>query len=242
MYSVKEAAQRTGVSIRTLHHYDRIGLLKPAKVGNNGYRAYDDASLERLRCILLYRELDFSLSDIKQILDSADFDRETALTQQICLLELQRERLDRIIAMARKMKETGGTTMSFDAFDNQKLNRYANEAKEAWGHTDAYREYEQKSKGRSQKDERQLGDGLMQVLAGFQPLMDRPAEDAAVQAQVAALQQYITTHFYTCSNDVLCGLGQMYAAGGEMTDNIDRACGEGVAAFAAQAIEAFCAR
>ena len=70
MYSVKEAAQRTGVSIRTLHHYDRIGLLKPAKVGDNGYRAYDDASLERLRCILLYRELDFSLSDIRQSVSS----------------------------------------------------------------------------------------------------------------------------------------------------------------------------
>lgn len=240
MLSVHQVSRLTGVSVRTLHHYDHIGLLRPARVGENGYRYYDDASLKRLRSILLYRELDFSLAQIRTMLDSPAYDWRQALEQQICLLEMRRERLSQIIAMAQQLKEKGESNMSFDAFDREKIDRYAREAREAWGETEAWQEYEHKSQGRSGAESRQLGEGLMQVLAGFTPLMGGAPDTAACRAQAQALQQYITEHFYTCTKPILLGLAQMYAAGGEMTENIDRACGAGTAAFAAAAIEAYC--
>ena len=88
MRTVKEVSRLTGVSVRTLHHYDAIGLLKPTEVTRAGYRLYDDTALSRLQSILLFRELQFPLKEIKAILDSPDFDPEEALTQQIKLLEM----------------------------------------------------------------------------------------------------------------------------------------------------------
>lgn len=240
MLTVRQVSRITGVSVRTLHHYDHIGLLPPACIGENGYRYYDEDSLARLRSILLYRELEFPLTQIRELLDSPAYDRERALDQQIRLLEMRRERLSAIIAMAQQMKEKGEHDMSFDAFDREKIDRYAREAREAWGETAAWQEYEHKSQGRSGAENRQLGDGLMQVLAGFTPLMGEAPDADACLAQAQALQQYITEHFYTCTKPILLGLAQMYAAGGEMTENIDRACGAGTAAFAAAAIAVYC--
>lgn len=91
MRTVNEVSKLTGVSIRTLHYYDTIGLLKPTDVTESGYRLYDDIALERLQSILLFRELGFPLKEIKVILDSPDFDRSKALEQQITLLEMKRE-------------------------------------------------------------------------------------------------------------------------------------------------------
>ena len=114
MMTVHEVSQKTGVSIRALHHYDSIGLLCPAAVSEAGYRLYDDAALERLQQILLFRELEFPLKDIAAILDSPNFDRGRALEQQIMLLELRREHLDRLLAMARDIQEKGVNTMQFE--------------------------------------------------------------------------------------------------------------------------------
>ena len=94
MKTVKEVSRITGVSVRTLHHYDAIGLLKPTAVTEAGYRLYDDAALERMQSILLFRELQFPLKDIKRILDAPDFDPMAALAQQVHLLEMQREHLE----------------------------------------------------------------------------------------------------------------------------------------------------
>ncbi|MBQ2776576.1 MAG: MerR family transcriptional regulator, partial [Peptococcaceae bacterium] len=90
MKTVKEVSNLTGVSVRTLHHYDAIGLLKPTELTEAGYRLYDDTALERLQMILLFRELQFPLKDIKVILDNPAFNQTEALSQQIALLELQR--------------------------------------------------------------------------------------------------------------------------------------------------------
>ena len=91
MKTVKEVSRLSGVSVRTLHHYDVIGLLKPSKLTEAGYRLYDNRALERLQLILLYRELRFPLEQIREILDSPGFDRDLALRQQIQLLQLQKE-------------------------------------------------------------------------------------------------------------------------------------------------------
>ena len=111
MKTVKEVSRITGVSVRTLHHYDAIGLLKPTAVTEAGYRLYDDAALERMQSILLFRELQFPLKDIKRILDAPDFDPMTALAQQVHLLEMQREHLEQLISHAREIQQTGVFSM-----------------------------------------------------------------------------------------------------------------------------------
>ena len=139
MKTVREVSRITGVSVRTLHHYDAIGLLKPAQVTEAGYRLYDDAALGRLQTILLFRELQFPLKEIRDLLDTPDFDPMAALDDQIRLLQLRREHLDRLIDHARQIQKTGVMNMDFKAYDTKKLDAYAAEAKKRWGHTDAWR-------------------------------------------------------------------------------------------------------
>ena len=145
MMTVNEVSKLTGVSIRTLHYYDTIGLLHPSDITEAGYRLYDDIALERLQQILLFRELEFPLKEIKSILDSENFDRTKALTQQIELLTLKKEHLENLIIFARGIKTLGVKNMDFSAFDTRKIDEYTKQAKEQWGKTDAYKEFEEKS-------------------------------------------------------------------------------------------------
>ena len=117
MKTVKEVSKLTGVSVRALPHYDAVGLLKPARVTEAGYRLYDDTALRRLQTILRFRELQFPLKQIKQILDAPGFDPMDALGQQIRLLELQRAHLDVLLSLARHIQQTGVIEMNFSAFD-----------------------------------------------------------------------------------------------------------------------------
>ena len=114
MRTVKEVSKLTGVSVRTLHYYDAIGLLEPTKVTDTGYRMYDDTSLSRLQNILLFRELQFPLKEIKEILDSPNFNQEEAIAQQIKLLELQYKHIGELISFAREIQTKGVKTMNFE--------------------------------------------------------------------------------------------------------------------------------
>ena len=239
MKTVKEVSALTGVSVRTLHHYDAIGLLKPARVTEAGYRLYDEQELRRLQTILLLRELEFPLKEIKQILDAPGFDPVAALEQQIRLLELRREHLDNLIDHARTLQQTGGNFMKFDAFDDSKIDAYAAEAKAKWGKTEAYKEFEQKTKGQTPAQLRADGDGLMAIFAELGQVKHLSPESAEAQALIRKLQTYITDHYYTCTLQILKGLGQMYIAGDSMTDNINAAGGPGTAEFAHRAIEVY---
>lgn len=240
MKTVNEVSKRTGVSVRTLHHYDAIGLLHPTRVTEAGYRLYDDTALARLHQILLLRELEFPLKDIKAILDSPGYDAGEALSQQIRLLELRKAHLEGIIAHARQIQTTGVIPMDFSPFDTTELDRYAAQAKAKWGATDAYREYEQKTAGQTKDAQKAAGDGLMDIFRemGAVRHLDPASQDA--QALVAKLQNYITANYYTCTKPILKGLGQMYIAGDSMTDNINAAGGDGTAEFANRAIEIYC--
>ena len=167
MKTVKEVSKLTGVSVRTLHHYDQIGLLKPSKVTEAGYRLYDDTSLQRLHAILLLRELQFSLKDIRAILDAPGFDPMDALQQQIELLELQRQHLTDLIDHARKIQKTGVIPMDFSSFDTAKIDRYAQEAKKKWGNTEAYKEYEAKTKHLTKNQKNQASIQMMELFVEF---------------------------------------------------------------------------
>lgn len=242
MMTVKEVSKLTGVSIRTLQYYDKIGLLKPAMYTESGYRLYDEKALEMLQQILLLKELEFPLKEIKQILSRPDFDRNKALEQQITLLTMKKEHLENLICFARGIQLMGVNTMDFSVFDTKKMEEYARQAKEQWGKTDEYKEFEQKSQSRSKEEEQAVIGNFMQLFADFGKLKDARPESADVQSHVKKLQDYITEHFYQCSKDILFSLGQMYAGGSEFTDNIDRAGGSGTAEFVAQAIRIYCGK
>ena len=256
MMTVNEVSKLTGVSIRTLQYYDKIGLLHPAEYTEAGYRLYDDAALETLQQILLFRELEFPLKDIKKIVGSPDFDRSKALAQQIELLTLKKEHLENLIDLAKGLKLRGVRHLKFDAFDTRKIDEYAAQAKASWGTTPAYKEFEEKSKGRTQEDDQNIAQGLMDIFAEFGAIRGaeagtlkgaeldavKSADPASAEAQalVKKLQDYITQHFYNCTNEILSGLGKMYAGGGDFTKNIDSYGGEGTAEFVHQAIEVYC--
>ena len=241
MMTVHEVSQLTGVSVRALHHYDQLGLLKPASVTEAGYRLYDEGSLVRLQSILLFRELQFPLKDIGAILDSPTFDRNRALDQQIKLLELKREHLENLIDLAKGIKGMGVKPLTdFRAFDTKKIDEYAREAKASWGTTPEWKEYEQKAKGRTREQGEAIARGMMDIFRAFGAIRDTDPASAEAQALVNRLQGYITEHFYTCSDGILLSLSKMYGGGGSMTENIDKVGGPGTGAFAEQAIAVHC--
>lgn len=240
MMTVNEVSKLTGVSIRTLQYYDTIGLLLPTGYTESGYRLYDDTAMERLQQILLFKELEFPLKEIKQIIDAPNFDRDKALSQQIKLLTMKKEHLEGLIDFARKIKMTGVKKMDFHVFDTTKMDAYAKQAKEQWGQTDEYKEYEEKRKGQSVDAQKIAWQNLGLLFVEFGKMKEKDPGDDAVQHQVKKLQEYISEHFYQCSNKILNGLGKMYASGGEFTENIDNAAGCGTAVFVAEAIEIYC--
>ena len=241
MKTVHEVSELTGVSIRTLQYYDRIGLLPPAQRTEAGYRLYDDTVLERLQQILLFRELAFPLEEIRAILDTPDFDRSKALDQQIELLTLKKERLEAIIGLAREIRRKGEYTMQFDAFDTRKIEEYTARARAQWGDTVEYAEYAERSRSRTAQEEQALAGELMQVFTGFGAMRELAPDDPAVRTQVQKLQSVITRNYYTCTDAMLSSLGQMYTASEEFRRNIDNAGGEGTADFVSRAIAAYTA-
>lgn len=242
MMTVHEVSNLTGVSVRTLQHYDNIGLLSPAQRTAAGYRLYDEAALGRLQQILLFRELEFPLKEIKAIIEAPDFDKVKALDQQIELLTLKKQHVQGLIDLAKGLRRKKVKPMDFKAFDTSKIDEYAARAKESWGATPEYREFEERDRKRAPGEREEALASMMGLFVEFGELKDGAPDAPEALAQVKKLQDFISERFYHCSDEVLAGLGQMYGAGGEFTANIDAAAGEGTANFASRAIEAYCSR
>lgn len=238
MKTIGEISRLSGVSIRALRHYDSLGLLKPAAVTDAGYRLYDDGSLARLAQILLFRELDFPLADIKRILEGPAFDAQEALRDQLKLLELRRERLNKIIEQTKSMLEEGDNAMDISSFKNEEYEKYAREAKEKWGNTPAYAEYEAKLRKNGEAAMDAAGAKLMARFAELGALRGGDPAGKAVQQAVCGLQAFITENFYKCTDEILSGLGEMYVADERFKRNIDSTGGEGTAEFVREAIRA----
>ena len=240
---IKEFAELTGVSVRTLHYYDEIGLLKPSFVDEqNGYRFYDEESLERMQEILFYRELDFSLKSIGEILALPNYDKQKALAEQKRLLTIKKKRLEQLIA-ALEQAEKGEIKMS--AFDNSEYEtarqQYEDEAKQRWGDTDAYKESQAKTARYSKDQWNDVLGGMNGIFAEFADCRNcgESADGDTAQRLVKKLQDYITALFYHCTDEILAGLGQMYVCDERFKNNIDK-CGEGTAEFASVAIKIYC--
>lgn len=239
---VSEVAKLTGVTVRTLHYYDEIGLLKPSKVTEAGYRLYSNADLEILQQILFFRELDFSLSDIREIMLNPTYSRETALQNHRELLLQKRKHIDGLISLVDKTLK-GDNDMSFKQFDTTEIKNarkeYATEAKQRWGKSDAYTEYEEKVSAYDDPQWKLLNGEGSYILREFGE--NRHLDPASKEAQALAKkwQEFITANFYNCTKAILSCLGEMYISDDRFTQNIDR-YGQGTALFMATAIEIFC--
>ncbi len=235
---IKEFAEFTGVSVRTLHYYDEIGLLEPAFVEKQtGYRYYDDSSLMRMQEILFYRELDFPLKIIGEILSSPGYDKKKALDEQKKLLLLKKERLERLIS-AIDSATKGKTDMK--AFDNSDFENYKQEVKEKWGETSAYNEHAEKTKDYTNGTWSKLAEDMNGIMADFALCMKNGNEPDSADAQnlVLTLQNHITKNYYNCTDEILAYLGQMYVADERFKSNIDRHA-DGTAQFINEATEFF---
>lgn len=236
---IKEFSEACGVSVRTLHYYDEIGLLKPSFVDDwTGYRYYDENSLLRMQEIMFYRELDFSLKNISQIITSPNYDKEKALSQQKKLLILKKERLEKLIS---SIDDAMKGKVIMNAFDNSKFENYKDEVREKWGNTKAYAEYAEKSKNYGEDKFSAISGEMAEIFSEFNLAMKNSAVAGSeeVQGYVKELQDYITLNFYTCTKEILYGLGQMYVLDERFKNNIDKA-GEGTAEFISEAIKIYC--
>ena len=236
---IKEFADFTGVSVRTLHYYDEIGLLRPARVDRvTGYRFYDEQSLLRMQEILFYRELDFSLKSIAEILSAPHYDKNKVLQDQKQLLVLKKERLERLINAIDRAAKGENIVKAFDAGE---FEAYKAEAKQRWGNTDAYQEHTEKTKAYGKDKWSGLAAEMDAIFGEFAARMKDGAAPGGEEAQslVKKLQNHITENYYTCTKEILSGLGQMYVADERFKNNIDKH-GDGVAAFASEAISRYC--
>lgn len=207
-----------------------------------GYRLYDDQTLERLYLILIYRELGFPLKEIGRILESDDYDRNRILEKQIKLLEQKKTHLQNLIHFAAGLHMIGVRFLEFDNFKIGELDDYSAQAETLYGKTDAWRESQEKAKGRTKEQTADLGRQTMALFERLGQLKSLSPDSGEVQAWVRELQDFFTKNFYTCTNEILLGLGDLYAGGGSMTENIDAAGGKGTGAFAREAIRVCCGK
>ena len=242
--TIGDVARFAGVTVRTLHHYDHIGLLTPSERRENGYRGYTDADISRLQQILAYRELDLGLDDIRQLLDEPG-DAAAALrgarrriVDQILRLQRIADSLDSAIDA-----ETKGTNMTpeekLQAFGDFDPDEYAEEANERWGGTDAYAESVRRTDSYTADDWKHVSAEIDELNGGFLRLLESgaPADSAEAAALVDAHRAHISKWFYECTPEIHAGLGDMYVADKRFRTNINKA-GEGLAEYQSAAIAA----
>ena len=241
---ISEVAKLTGITVRTLHYYDEIGLLKPSEITEAGYRLYSREDLEILQQILFFRELDFPLSQIKEIMNNPNYDKEEALKKQKELLIQQRQRIEGLIILIEKRIE-GDNNMSFKEFDMNEIEenkkKYAKEVKERWGTSKAYEESEKKTSSYNKEKWGDINQETSEIFKGFAELRNSDPGSEEVQELVRRWQKYITDNFYTCTNEILSGLGLMYVEDERFKENLDKN-GEGTAKLMAEAIKIYCSK
>ena len=247
-FTVSQVAKLSLVSVRTLHHYDEIGLLRPSGRSEAGYRLYGEADLERLQQILFFRELEFPLEEIARILDDPQFDLRSALRLQRQMLSERAGRVEALIkavdaAISRLQPEEGARSMSqedvFAVWREFKQEEYEDEAKERWGDTDAYKESKRRTSKYTKADWEEMGNESAAIYVKFMSLMDAGTAAGAPEAMDAAEEhrQHITRWFYPCSREMHRGLGELYVNDARFTANIDRMKG-GLSAYMKQAFAA----
>lgn len=252
-YTVNQVAQLAGVTLRTLRYYDKIGLLTPHTRTAAGYRIYSPADVEKLQQILFFRELDFPLARIREILDNPLFDRRGALKMQAGHLEKRAARYLKLSQLARETLKNleGGNEMAkkdmFAGFDYDQMleeqKQYEDEVKERWGNTEAYKESMSKTARYTKEDWERINETQMQNLKDLCDLYNTktPHDDPRVQAVVDRSRKFISDNFYQCPPDVFSGLGQMYVTDERFTAYYEKFA-PGLAAYYNDAIQFYCTK
>ncbi|HUU61419.1 MAG TPA: MerR family transcriptional regulator [Acidimicrobiia bacterium] len=238
-------ARLAGVTVRTLHHYHRIGLVVPEERTGGGYRLYGRSQVERLQEVLFFRELGFGLEEIRRIVDEPSYDRAAALARQRTLLVERAGHLQDLIEAVDGAldAEKRGTRMTneemLEVFGDFDPSQYEEEARQRWGDTEAYRESARRTSRYTKADWQQIGREGAEINAAFLALMKAgtPAADPAATAVAERHRAYISKWFYECSPEIHAGLGAMYVTDPRFTASIDRA-GPGLARYMSEAIAA----
>ncbi|MYD00010.1 MAG: MerR family transcriptional regulator [Gammaproteobacteria bacterium] len=249
LHTVGEVATLARVTVRTLHHYDRIGLLVPSRRSENGYRLYGYEDLERLRQILLLRELGFGLDAIGQMLDAGAYDQRRALIAQRELLRERQHRTERIIAgvdralEAMEEERPMAKAQMFEGLEDFDHEQYEDEARERWGETNAYKQSMRRTRRYSKDDWTRIKAEAEDVMARLAALLEEGAHAASSAARELAEQHrcHIDRWFYPCSHAMHAGLADMYVADPRFTEYFEKR-GQGLAAFFREAILANAAR
>jgi DNA-binding transcriptional MerR regulator len=235
-YRIKQLADLAGVTVRALQFYDKIGLLKPSFVNEKGYRFYEEADLLVLQKILFFKELDFSLKDIRQHLNSQNLDQ--ILIDQKKMLELKRDRLDQLIENINntiKMKGNNINGQIFTGFSNKKIEQYKKEAKKRWGNTEAFKQSEKRIDGWSKAGFQKIKKEGEDIVIEISQLMSHGAESQLVQEKIETYHKHIN-RFYDCDKEMFLSLGKMYSADERFSQYYNKVK-SGLARFMTEAIE-----
>jgi len=243
-YTVKQLANLAGVTNRTLHYYDEIGLLHPAVFGENGYRYYEEEAVLRLQQILFFRELDFSLDQIKTILDRPDFDLLQALEgHKRALLE----RVERLTCLIDTVDKTilhfqGKIEMNkkdfYKGFDEEKQKQYEQQVRERWGDASVAESSKRWNFYTPERKNDILAEGH-EITMGVVANMEKGHDSPEVQYWIDRWYKSINTHFYTCSLEVFEALGHGYTQEPEFTAFYEK-IHPGLAAFMEKAMTHYC--
>lgn len=242
-YTVKQLADLAGISRRSLHYYDEIGLLRPTAYGENGYRYYGEEALLRLQQILFYRELGFSLEQIRGILERPDFDLVQALEAHRLALLGKMERLERLIETIEKTIQhiKGEITMEdlefYKGFDEERQKRYTEQARERYGEEAMAKTKDWNAYTPAQKNAI-LAEGH-EINMGIVANMDKGYDSPEVQYWIGRWHNAINTYFYECSLEVFEALGHGYNQDNEFTEFYE-SIHPGLAAFMEQAMTHYC--
>jgi len=226
MYTEKKLSTLAGVSVRTLHYYDQVGLLKPTEIAANGYRQYDDAALLRLQQILFYRELDFSLKDIRSLLDAPDFDQIKALESHWDALWARLARTERLIQTVEdtihhlKGEKEMSNKALFKAFSDEEQAEYAKEAEKKYD-PETVRESNRKWMGYSSEKKQAIMDEGNLVYTDMIAAMSKGADSPEVQAIVARWRKHMD-YFWTPNLEQLQSLATMYGQSPDFKANVDQ--------------------
>jgi len=240
-YTVKAVSKLAGVSVRTLHHYDAIGLLKPAGHSAAGYRLYAEKDLQRLQQVLFFKELGFDLKEIKKILSDPKFDRRRALLEHRKLLLERQGRLRRLVASVdRTLKAIDqGKPMNAKMFEGFDPPQYEQEARERWGGTPQFEESQRRTRGYTKADWDRIRDESGRIMEGLVAVMDRGPADPQVQQWIGRHHRQINERFYACSPEVYRGLADLYVDEPRFTAFFDE-YRPGLARFMRDAMKVYC--
>lgn len=236
-YTVKQLANLAGISVRSLHYYDEIGLLKPSFVKENGYRYYEKTELIKLQQILFFRELEFSLEKIKQIMQSPGFNALDALKDQRHLLELKKQRINRLLkTIDETMNELKGgddvnSDQKFSAFNDPSYQKYKNEIEQKWGNTHAYKQSIERVGKMSKEQFKKIKEEAEDIANTTADLLNKgfSVQSVEVQKQMDRFYKHLS-NFYDPSYEMFKGLGQMYVEDSRFTAYYEKRA-KGLAVF-----------